>query len=161
MFMNHLVIYQISDFKVIIDSPIFLTGRQHYSNEINTNMWGISLDASIAKKITVKDISLFVDSLVYKLQQYMLNTNFSYPITFYLWFDEMANQLRFNIVSGHIKNLPFGCNVEIIDSYQPILEAFVTSKYHAGIPFNEVVIEDLDFDEDEESYNLKVYVQYL
>lgn len=81
-----------------------------------------------------------------------------------MWFDEQAGQLRFNIISGKVEKLPFGCTVERVTSPESIIQLCLSSPYLHGIPENEV--EDISFenyrnDDDTIEYVLPVYVDYI
>lgn len=84
-----------------------------------------------------------------------------------MWFDEVAGQLRFNILSGHVVQLPFGCHVEKNSSVEQIIDAFLSSRYLHGIPADELEADawideqDDDDDDDDEQYMLPVYVEYI
>ncbi|WP_210190653.1 hypothetical protein [Paenibacillus uliginis] len=53
---------------------------------------------------------------------------------FYLWFDQLACQIRFNLISVLHKKLPFQCDVEIVEHMDDIILTFLNSPFHDGIP---------------------------
>ena len=71
--------------------------------------------------------------------------------TLYFWFDEMALQLCFNILSGEDRELPFGCKVNFVDSPYPILNLFLKVARNNALHGNYLGItkiiekDDLDF----------------
>ena len=67
--------------------------------------------------------------------------------TTYAWFDEQASQLRFATTQCEIDSLPFGCEVELIDSPIPVISAWLTSPDH--IPMEE--LHEVDDDDDSET----------
>lgn len=159
--MNHNVITQINDFQTIIDAPITITGdRKRLDDETYENMWALSFDEQATKNITLEELTLFVNALIHKRKQQLLEQYPNCPATFYLWFDEMAGQLRFNVISGHVKP-PFGCLTELANSAQDILKEFIMSHNNTNIPWEELEVTDNDSDEQEDTYILKVYVFYL
>jgi hypothetical protein len=134
---NWLRYQDVVDLKFIIDSPILITGNSSLQNEETAiNMWSLSIDPDSIKIITINDFVGFVSSLLSKRTQQIVDAGVTHPDIFYMWFDEMADQLRFNIISYFGQKLPFGCQLEIVDSPQSILEDFLTSRYHAGIPWD-------------------------
>jgi hypothetical protein len=138
-----------------------MTGNQNlHPAETAQNMWRISPTPSFVKAILIHDLIEFINSLLKQIYQQKSTAKLPYTVTFYLWFDEMAGQLRFNILSGRQTKLPFGCRVEIVDSYEQIIKEFLTSKYHNGIFWNELTLEDND-DDEIDSYVLKIFVTYI
>ena len=161
--MNYIAINSIKELDNILDTPLFITGSNKYINEeIHENTWGIALTQAVLKLVTVQDISVFLDAVINRIQKQIAQQNIT--ATFYVWFDEMACQLRFNVISGCTDSLPFGCKLEFVDTKDVIIEAFLSSHYHAGIPFDEMNIVDIfnDDDEDEEmGHVLKVFLLCL
>jgi hypothetical protein len=160
---NSLRYQDVADLKQIIDNPIFITGNSSLQDqEIARNMWCLSIDPDVIKTIAVNDLVDFVSSLLNKRTQQIIDAGVIHPAIFYMWFDEMAAQLRFNIISDFGKKLPFGCQLDIVDSPQPILEDFLASHYHADIPWSELeeLHDDLDED-DEKSFISRVFVRQL
>ena len=163
MSMNYLIINNIENFNEIIESPIFIgCNKELLEREISTNMWAISLDDQVIKHISIDTLSQFIDNFVDKKQQQLTDMNISCSVIFYLWFDEMAAQLRFNIISYYNGKLPFGCDLNIIDSSQPILKAFLQSQQNPEISWNELQEIADDYDETEEiAFVLDVFIREL
>ena len=59
------------------------------------------------------------------------------PMTFYCWYDEQANHLRFSLVSASHGRLPFGIQVEKCKNLDDIVEHFLNSTYHNGLPVSD------------------------
>lgn len=157
--MNHIIITNLTDLKSVINAPIAITGdKNEFDNETQKNMWFISFDEHMLSSITLQNLTTFIDDLIHTKKQQLFENYPNTPATFYLWFDEMAGQLRFNIASGHIKP-PFECSVEFANSAQDILKECLTTQNH--ISWEELEMTEQDFNEDESSYTLKVYVLYL
>ena len=68
-------------------------------------------------------------------------------VIFYAWFDEQAGQLRFNLLSDVHEDLPFGCRIRKHTTLTPILKQFLESTTLDGIPFDELIIEDISTDD--------------
>ena len=162
--MNHVTIHQSSDFQAIINSLIFIAENQNLQNqETSSNMWAISIDSSSIDKLSLKDFTEFISSLLHNRQEQVTQLNIQHKVVFYMWFDEMAAQLRFNIISYSEDKLPFGCQVEIISSAEPILKDFFSSRYHDGIPWSELEsLENMANDEEDDNpYVLQVFTSFL
>ena len=160
--MNIIAIRTVADFDVILDNSILITGDNTLqAEEIAENMWAILFDHHAIETISVRDLMDFVFFLLKKRKQQVSQIGVTNPVVFYMWFDEMAAQLRFNIISAFNSKLPFGCQLELVYSPESILEDFLASHYHQGIPWDEFEELDDDSDEDEQPFILKVYVAYL
>ena len=163
MSMNYLIVNNIIDFKEIIESLIFIAcDKKLLDTEISSNMWAISLDNKVMKDISIDKLLEFINNFVNKKKQQVSELNISCSVIFYLWFDEMASQLRFNIISDSHSKLPFGCELNIINSPQSILAQFLQSQHSPEISWNELEenIEDFD-DAEERTFVLDVFVTQL
>jgi hypothetical protein len=165
MSMNYTILYSAKDLDTILSEPILITGdMKSHEREIEQNMWAISLADITPVGITHEKLVSFVVSLRNIIRKQLQNNNISSPVTLYMWFDEMAGQLRFNILSGHIVQLPFGCHVEKVLSVEQIIDVFLSSRYLHGISADELEpdawIDEQD-DDDDEQYTLPVYVEYI
>lgn len=152
MHINYITINNPTDFQMIIESPFV-----HKPKKINhfPNMWAISLDNfnTISLYDFLHFIYLFLQKKTQQLQQ--LHTTDSF--IFYMWFDEMAGQLRLNIIPDNNKELPFGCQIEHVSSAEIILQAFLSSRYHDCIPWSELNNDSIE----ESPYILKVFMTPL
>lgn len=73
---------------------------------------------------------------------------------FYVWFDVLAVQLRFSLISTMHEKLPFGCKLEILDDIQPIIASFLNNPYRNGIRLK----EDIGENQEEEEHVLPVFL---
>ena len=164
MSMNYTVLYNVKDLDTILSAPILITGdMKMHEREMEQNMCAISLADITPVPITHEVLLSFVVSLRNIIRERLHNNNISSSATFYMWFDEMAGQLRFNMLSGHVVQLPFGCHVEKISSVEQIIDAFLSSRYLHGIPADELEADAWidEQDDDDEQYTLPVYVEYI
>jgi hypothetical protein len=163
MSLNYIDIHQFSDLSVVINSLIFLAHHKTIKDdETATNMWCISFEDTLLRTLSKKKFETFINTLINHRKEQLALMYKSQPATFYMWFDEMAEQLRFNLISGHVAQLPFGCIVKIVDSIDPIWQDLKSCRNN-GISWSELeFFEDEENDtSDQEAYILKVYVQYL
>ncbi|HSC25314.1 MAG TPA: hypothetical protein VLB80_03820 [Candidatus Babeliales bacterium] len=164
MSIKSIIIQNIVDLDVVIDSSILITGKSILQEqETLNNMWILSIDYCTAKRISVTHFIDFLSSLLQNKTKQLIQANISNSAIFYMWFDELAAQLRFNIISNVNQKLPFGCQIEIINSPNLILEEFLTSHYHSGISWNELKQLDntMNHDDDEKPFILKVFVVHI
>ncbi|WDH96910.1 hypothetical protein PUW24_22645 [Paenibacillus urinalis] len=141
----------------VITDPIFIGTSIHDLNkEISNNMWAISLEEEIAKELRIEDFLNFFNRLLANREYQVRKANKKQGMIFYLWFDAMASQLRFNLISGDHGQLPFKCELELIDHMVPILEDLLASPYLNGL-----FTEDDSDDTSDRPYKLKVYKKLL
>jgi hypothetical protein len=156
----------LADFDEIITDKIFIgTDTNDLQEEIRQNTWWISLSQQQVEQLTPDDLREFINRIIDNRRQQVLTAQTDHGMYFYLWFDEMACQLRFSLISDVHEKLPFGCNVNQIATPDGIIGAFLSSPYHRGIPVTEFVEEPLNVTDVVESsseiFTLDVYVVHL
>ena len=166
MFITTTVIHDVFDLHFVITTPLkvplIAVGDKTSSDEqLVKNMCIVSLDPTAMDTMIAQDFMNFVPKFLAKKKQEIAQKGISDPVVFYMWFDAMAAQLRFNTVIAFNEKLPFGCKVDIVNSPESILEEFLASHYHDGIAWGELEELDDDSDEDEKPFVLKVYVAHL
>lgn len=161
--MNAITISNLDQFNLILNDLLCLSGKQ--SEEIYHNMWCISLEGNLTESITLEQLKHFVDKLIENREQQLKDVSFSKSAVFYMWFDQQALQLRFNVITGGITSLPFGCKVRLHTMPESILNNFTSTvrdvtRYGDQIEFSNG--EDwADENENEEEYILDVFVKEL
>ncbi len=168
MSINFITIHNMNDFKQIIESPIFISGNKiSLDIEMSTNMWAISIVPQLLNSTSIDNLLEFLTFLLLNKTKQVSQLNISCPVIFYMWFDEMAGQLRFNIISDTNKKLPFSCQLNIVELPHSILKNFLQSQYNPEIPWQDLEeiteeSEDDNWDDGEESiFILDVFVVQL
>lgn len=163
--MNYIKIKKLTDLQIVLVCPIFLTEETAVERvDILRNTWGIKFANALIKKLTLQDLSHFVVELIKYRTQQICMLRLSTHVTLYIWFDYQALALCFNILSGENIKLPFGCTLNFLDSYEPILNNFLTIAKDNVIHGNYLgitkIIEkgDPDWDDDDD-WDPKKYVQ--
>ena len=165
MSMNYIILRDAQDFKYILDESFVLTGAlDEHKYETEHNMWAMGFAHTQALSITEHDLITFFGLLHTRIQRQLRDSGNKFCVTLYVWFDEQAGQLRFNVISGRVVKLPFGCIVKPVSDSALIIQSFLSSPYLHGIPEDEV--EDISFghdrnDDDTIEYVLPVYVDYI
>ncbi len=161
--MNSITISRFDQLNPIFNDLLCLSGEQ--SEEIYHNMWCISLEGNLIESITLEQLKHFIDKLIENREQQLKNINFYRNVVFYMWFDQQALQLRFNIITGDVKSLPFVCKVQLHTTPESILNNFINivrDVAHFGDQIEFFNSEDgPDEDENEEEYILDVFVKKL
>lgn len=154
--MNVIELCDLNDFKFIYDSSILITqDNTLQSEETAHNMWCISMSDQLKKTVAIHDIVKCLQNIIDIRQKQIQQHSIMPPITFYLWFDEMACQLRFNVISGCNVSLPFRCEVLIVDSLQEIVRKFLT------IEISQILVNRSDIPEGNDDFLLLVFVLCL
>lgn len=163
--MNVITLHTLHDVNTIIHDEPYISGKAaQVHQEIEHNMWCIEVDESLLPSITIENLLQFFDNLIDKRSKQIEKNNPSFPATLYVWFDKQALQLRFNILSNIVDQLPFRCTVHNIDVLEPIVKDFLDTARHVA-QYGDV-IEFIDDDEEEEedddtAYILDVFVVVL
>jgi hypothetical protein len=141
----------------IITDPIYVgTSIEELNDEINNNSWRITLEQSLSSEITVNDFVEFFSDVIQNRKHQLSNANETHGMIFYLWFDRMASQIRFNLISDFHDNLPFQCEIDVLESIETIIQDFLEYPFLNGLPI------DGNSDESEQKpYKLEVYKTVL
>jgi len=142
--MNVIEIHQLSDFNIISDSTILIAQNNTLrEEEIAHNMWCISLSDALYATVTRDDIVSCLKNIL-NVRQLQINSHMiTSPITMYVWFDEMALQLRLNFISGCNQQLPFGCRIKH-DPLEVIVEHFFHNRAWPDPIENAIIFETQD-----------------
>lgn len=128
-----------SDLSNQISEPLYLTDKTSEVNEeINYNHWILSASADIISQTTTIDFLEFIQKVKDNYKNQLDKSQLDIDLIFYLWFDEMAGQLHFNFINSNHDKLPFGCKLKYTDRPEEIVDQYLKSKYHEGIPWNEL-----------------------
>ena len=122
-----------------ISEPLYLTNKTDEINEeINQNNWHLSAPADILSQTTAADFLAFIQKVKDNYKNQLNKSQFDIDLIFYMWFDEMACQLRFNFINSNHSKLPFGCKLTHLDRPEEIVDKYLKSHYNDGIPMNEL-----------------------
>ena len=161
--MNVITICNADDLHEIINHPICLSDI--VNEEIEENMWCISLDEDCLQQFASTAIIQFFNTLVAKKTNQVRLLRPQIQAILYVWFDRQALQLRLNILSGAATDLPFQCRIQKASSLTPIVDNFLNTVrsiacHGEQVEFIEPTAADFD-DDDEQDFILNVYVVTL
>lgn len=129
----------------VVTAPVYIgSAETDLAEEVNRNMWWISVTRHQAETLTQEDFRTFVDEVTENRHRQVEQAEAGHGLIFYLWFDEQACQLRFNLVSDFHDRLPFGCSLKYVETPDEIIESFLKSPYHDGIPLTRSRRDPLD-----------------
>lgn len=153
--MNIIEIQNVNDLQNILHTDILITQNvTMLEEELNYNMWCMYLAKN--SEITLHNLLDFFETLFKQRSQQIAQSSITSPITFYMWFDEMALQLRFNFISGCSQELPFSGSIELVDKPDKIINNFLkTRKWPDPLP------EEIEEQENETEFTFSVYKKCL
>ena len=156
--MNYIIIKRLIDLQKIIISTIYLEEETATSQEnILENTWAITCSNKLLKKMKLKDLCRFVSHLIQYRSEQISQMDLSTKATFYIWFDALALQLRFNILSGENIELPFGCTLNFVTSYEVILQQYFHAAQNNALYGNYYKILKMSSPDDPEFYDEDEY----
>lgn len=145
------------DLEEIINDSIYIgSSEADLQEEVDTNMWRISISTDLVNQITADEFIEFLNKVIKNRIGQIENSISNRGMYFYLWFDIMASQLRFNLISDINKKLPFNCEIKILNDPRGIIDSFLKSPFHNGVP-----IEGYNDDSEEKEFILKIYKLHL
>ena len=161
--MNNITISNKADLLEVIEPPIVITKNESIEMETDYNMWAIDISESLVDKLNVKDLEEFITELLKKRSNQIVALGVNKAVTFYLWFDAQALQLRFNLISSVNKPLPFGCKLMYLETYIPILQDFITTIKKVVLREEQIeyINPEDDSDDAEDDFTLGVYTTHL
>ncbi|WP_088833101.1 hypothetical protein [Paenibacillus tyrfis] len=142
--------------EIVSDIIVIGNSEQDLTEETTNNMWRISLDLKLAKTIEVDDYREFFLKVIQNRQEQVIRSSQNHGMIFYLWFDPLACQLRFNLISALNERLPFQCNLEFVENMDEIIINFLNSPFHNGFP-----LQGYQENIEEKPYVLKIYKKVL
>ncbi len=145
----------------LVTFPLYVgSSPSDVHEEARRNMWSISISQEQAEALTKEDFLTFIEEVLqYKTRQ-VQDSDTDHGMLFYVWFDEQACQLRGSLVSDFHLRPPFACSLQLVDTPEDIVDNFLSSKYHDGIPSSELqeVTPSEDVPErDRTDYILNIY----
>jgi hypothetical protein len=160
--MNSIKISALGQFDPIVADSLCLSGEE--AEGMCHNMWCITLEGDLIDNITLEQLKHFVDRLIENREQQVKNINLYKNVLFYMWFDQQALQLRFNVITGDVNSLPFACKVRLYNAPVPILNNFINTVKEVIRCSDRIEFfndEDCEDDENVEEYILDVFVKKL
>lgn len=123
----------------IVNDQIFITNQTNLlDEEISKNCWSISAEQVIIDQLSVKDLAEVIKLIKDNRTKQLSECELEIELIFYMWFDEQAAQLRFNLINSNHQELPFGAKVNFVNSEDAIIDEFLSDENHNGIPFSEL-----------------------
>lgn len=147
---------------------IYITDKtDELEKEVASNLRLISVPKEIIPHTTKKDFLLLFDEVKRNLKEQLENCDIDIDLIFYLWHDEQAGQLRFNVINSNHKSLPFACAIQLTSVLEEIVDSFINSDNTDGaIPWDEIKFIDHHSDNEispqpEREFILTVYKEIL
>jgi hypothetical protein len=127
----------------IVEDEIFITKDiSSLEVEISQNCWSISATQELADQLNADDLESVFQRIKINRQYQLANSDVEVDLIFYIWHDKQASQLKFNPINSNHDKLPFGSKIKLATSLASVIEEFLNSEHHDGIPpseFEEIV----------------------
>lgn len=142
---------------IVSDKLYFGIKEDDLNEEISNNMWCLSIPEEIKKECTIEDLNNLFIKITNNRKSQVIKKNHS--MKFYLWYDEQAFQLRFNIISSYHQKLPFGIDYVIINNINKIFDNFLIrdKNYISCDEYNDIEFDKIEVN-DEIKKVLEVYM---
>ena len=153
--------------KPLETSEIFLTNStDEIDLEIEQNTVQLSVTMNTAKQLSAIDLVAFLNRIKSNRLTQLRESGFDINLIYYLWFDELAGQLRFNFLNSNHVKLPFAGEIVFVNNEQEIINDFLNSNHLEGIPWNELEFsesanEKTAHPQITDDFKIKVYKQLL
>jgi len=164
-------INELSDLEFIIEEPVYITGQPSLmKKEIYRNTWAITFKDELISNLKIQNlIERFLSALLNNRTSQLFSIDPKLEAIFYIWFDAQALHLCFNFISNCHASLPFRAKLNILESYEPILNNFITvsrrvmteGRFFEIYEPDEFPYDDDEIDEIEKKFVLDVYMQII
>ncbi|WP_405199099.1 hypothetical protein [Christiangramia sp. LLG6405-1] len=155
-----------NQYESYIAEKIFLTDEtSQVENEIYENMLSFTISKKHLAKLKVTDFISFL-SRIKKNRKSQINVSQTISnLIYYIWFDEMAGQLRLNFINSNHSELPFEADLEFTSNEVDIIDEFLHSEYLNEITWDKLS-DDTGDQQNEKSaeiidFKLKVYKEII
>ena len=155
-----------NQYEPYIAEKIFLTDKtSQVHNEIYENMLSFTVSKEQQANLTITDFINFL-SRIKKNRKSQLNVSkTNSDLIYYVWYDEMAGQLRINFINANHSKLPFEAKLEFTSNQVEIINEFLITEYLDEITWDQLSNDTGDL-QDKESieksdFKLKVYKEII
>jgi len=143
----------------LIKEEIFVA-RNHDEEEQESlrNLCIIELNENEKKQVNSDDLKSLILKIVKNKEQEIIQNYRNIIVVFYMWHDEMADQLRFSFITyKKNENLPFNCKIILSDTMDLIIKNFLGE--YEKIDLSSSINDSLTLIEENslEEYELRVF----
>lgn len=153
-----------------VEERLYITDKtDEFQLEFNSNCWHINGSRDEIQSLDLGEWKAYIRHLIDDRKKQLDASPVRTDLLIYFWHDEMAGQLRFNVITANHPKLPLACKY-IEARLEEIVEPFIKDENPGIIPFSEVEIVEGDFlldlsadaiEESETAFVAKVYVERI
>jgi len=155
-----------NQYESYIAEKIFFTDEtSQVQNEIYENMLSFTVSKEQHANLTV---AIFINFLsrIKKNRKSQLNVSkTNSDLIYYIWYDELAGQLRINFINANHSKLPFEAKLEFTSNQVEIINEFLQSEYLDEITWDKLSNDTGDLQDKESTklsnFKLKVYKEII
>ncbi|MFI9818757.1 hypothetical protein [Saccharothrix variisporea] len=96
--------------------------------EARENTWSLSVSAAERRSLTVQEVVTAFEDCVTSLRRRVRALGHGGSVSFYVWHDQQAGQLRCSTTTSPRDRLPFGARVDLEASLAAIVEEFLADR---------------------------------
>lgn len=127
----------------VADEPLVLDpGNREAESQANT--WWLSADPEERATLSVEEIAAAFEHTAEALRARVCDRAFSGTVTFYVWHDVEAGQLRCSTTSQLPEELPFGGAHVVVGTLEPVIVGFLDDGEPCLIPWADLVVRTGD-----------------
>lgn len=131
----------------IIADP-FLVAPDDLPAETDENTYLVSASSEEARSVLLADVVAAVSAVADARRGLLRAGGWEHEMTFYVWHDAQAGQLRLSSASAAANDLPFGCDLDLTATLDSVVEAFIGSPWLDGIAISELDARLVDAEQD-------------
>ena len=155
-----------NQYESYITEKIFLTDKtSQVQNEIYENMLSFTVSKEQRTNLTNTDFINFLSRIKNNIKSQLNVSKTNSDLIYYIWYDEMAGQLRINFINANHSKLPFEAELEFTSNEVEIVNEFLESEYLDEITWNKLSDDTGDPQKQESTvisdFKLKVYKEII
>lgn len=128
-----------NDLLVKEESVLFLSDKDDdMGAELYMNSKRIELSMQLAKEISEDELLDFLKRVKVDRQSQLSRFEEGVQLLYYSWLDHEAATFRFSFVNAVYDENPFDCEVVFVKNEKEMVERFLRSDYHDGIPIHKL-----------------------
>lgn len=118
----------------VADEPLVLDPADPGAQS-RTNTWWLSPDPGELGELAVGEVAAAFDQVAAELRRRIGELGYPGPVTFYVWHDAQAGQLRCSTSTQRPDALPFGSAYRVVESLDEIAAAFLDDEIPGTVPW--------------------------
>jgi hypothetical protein len=124
----------------VADEPLLINPAAR-TTEARENTWSLSTSADERGSLSAHQVVAAFEECASILRERVLSLGYDGHVTFYVWHDQQAGQLRCSTTSLPVDELPFQSRVELDVPLAAIAEEFLNDAHPGQVSWNDLLPE--------------------